>query len=305
MLVPPALILFVISGAPGGSPSAPKPVPRLQCVPLPYARAVLQRDGQELATYHFGRDLRRPFVFPVLGPSGRMLTRMGHPHDPESHSHHNSVWVAHTSVNGVSFWDDRGKGRILHQRVLDLQDGDTAASIITASAWTSDTGQVILHEIRRTAVEALPDGEWLLLIDLELDAGTASVTLGKTPFGMLGVRMARSIGVNDGGGTIRNSEGGVNEAQVLWKRARWVDYTGPVADGVVEGITLLDHSSNPNHPTYFHVRDDGWMGSSLTYDAGRTVALGKPLRLRYGLYVHRGAPARAALDAVWKEYSRK
>ena len=29
---------------------------------------------------------------------------MGHPHDPVGHSHHNSVWIAHESVNGESFW---------------------------------------------------------------------------------------------------------------------------------------------------------------------------------------------------------
>ena len=102
--------------------------------------------------------------------------------------------------------------------------------------------------------------------------------------------MAKTIGVNDGGGEIRNSEGGINETNVLWKRARWVDYSGPIKDRTIEGITLMDHPGNPNHPTFFHVRNDGWMGASLTHDAPRTVMRHKPLRLRYGFYVHRGFP---------------
>jgi hypothetical protein len=44
----------------------------------------------------------------------------------------------------------------------------------------------------------------LLAIDLQLEApGNTAVELGETPFGFIGVRMARTIGVNDGGGTIR------------------------------------------------------------------------------------------------------
>ena len=114
---------------------------------------------------------------------------------------------------------------------------------------------------------------------------------------------AKTIGVNDGGGEIRNSEGGINETNVLWKRARWVDYSGPIKDRTIEGITLMDHPGNPNHPTFFHVRNDGWMGASLTYDAPRTVMRHKPLRLRYGFYVHRGAPKPAALDEQWRAFA--
>src|SRR5437868_1999873 len=99
-----------------GTRTQVKPVPQLEVVPQPYEQISFQREGVEIARYHFGAGLRRPFVFPVVGPAGLSLTRMGHPHDPESHSHHNSVWISHNSVNGVSFWDDRGKGKIVHQR---------------------------------------------------------------------------------------------------------------------------------------------------------------------------------------------
>ena len=286
--------------------AGPKPVPRVQLVPQPYDQLSFQRDGAEIARYHFGGELRRPFVFPLVGPSGRSLTRTGHPRDPESHSHHNSVWVSHHSVNGVSFWDDRSKGKIVHRRVAKLEDeGNDVAAALTASEWVNEAdGKVLLKERRRTEVRLLDNNEWLLVIDLRLEPAGGPVTLGKTPFGMLGVRMAKTIGVHDGGGTIRNSEGGVNEKEVLWKRAKWVDYTGPVTNDAVEGVTLMDHPSNPNHPTYFHVRDDGWMGASLTYDADRVVEPGKGLSLRYGLYIHAGPPGKEQLDRRRDEFSK-
>src|SRR4030095_844411 len=111
----------------------------------------------------------------------------------------------------------------------------------------------------------LPKDEWLLIMDVQLDARNGPVTLGKTPFGLIGVRMAKTIGVNDGGGTIRNSEGAVNESEVFWKTARWVDYSGPITARASEGIVLMDHPDNPHHPAVYHVRNDGWMGASLTF----------------------------------------
>lgn len=281
----------------------PKPVPRMQVIPMPYGQASFQRDGVELTRYHFGPGLHRPFLFPVIGPAGASLTRMGHPHDPESHSHHNSVWISHNSVNDTDFWSDRGKGTVRHKRIVEFADSNECAYLVAENEWVTNEGKVLMLETRRITVLPLPDSEWLLIIDMEFKAQNQPVRLGKTPFGMIGVRMAKTIGVNDGGGTIRNSEGGVNEAEILWKQARWVDYSGAVTNDKIEGITLFDHPDNPSHPSYFHVRNDGWMGASLTYDSPREIQPDKPLHLCYGLYVHRGMKPRDALSATWAHFT--
>jgi hypothetical protein len=281
----------------------PKPVPSVQVLPIPEFQAAFERDGSLLGRYYFNPAFNRPFMYPVLGPAGRSLTRMGHPHDPESHSHHNSVWVAHNDVDGVSFWDDRGAGRIVHRRIDRYADGAESASVLSTSDWTRQDGTVLLVERRLTAVHVLPHDEWWLVIDLWLEPRSGAVTLGKTPFGMIGVRMAKTIGVHDGGGLIRNSAGGQNESGVFWQQARWVDYSGPVTLHASEGLTLMDHPDNPNHPSFFHVRDDGWMGASLTFDAPRVLEPGQPLQLRYGLYVHAGVPDIEHLDRQWQRFA--
>jgi len=223
------LCVSIATGSLAAEPDipGPKPVPRLQVVPQAYAQASFQRDGAEITRYHFGTGLNRPFLFPLVGPSGRGLTRMGHPHDPESHSHHNSVWMSHFDVNGVDFWGDRRLGVVRHKRIASYEDEGERSSITAENEWVDKDGKVLLNETRKVSVVLLEGKEWLLVIDSTLAATDRPVTLGKTPFGLLGVRMAKTIGVNDGGGRIRNSEGGVNEKEVLWKRARWVDYSGP------------------------------------------------------------------------------
>ena len=297
-------ILIAINTCSQNVSSAPKLVPRMQVIPMPYHQASFQRDGVEIARYHFGPSLHRPFIYPVTGPSGRSLTRMGHPHDPESHSHHNSVWISHNDIDGINFWSDGGKGKIRHIRIIKFEDGDQACSITTENQWLADQNNVLLLETRRVTAIPLDDSEWLIIIDMKFNANDKPVTLGKTPFGMIGVRMAKTIGVNDGGGTIRNSEGAVNEKDVFWKRAGWVDYSGPITRGKLEGVALFDHPDNPNFPSYFHVRNDGWMGASLTFDAPRMIQPDKLLHLRYGLYIHSDIKPPNAIEAKWKQFTK-
>jgi len=44
-----------------------------------------------------------------------------------------------------------------------------------------------LRERRRTAVEALTGGEWLLVAGIQLEPAAGEVRFGKTPFGPIGV----------------------------------------------------------------------------------------------------------------------
>ena len=215
--------------------------------------------------------------------------------------------------------------------MLRYEDSDDVAFAETENAWLDKEGKPVLHDRRRIGVKPLAGKEWLLLLDLQLEARVADVPLAETAFGMLGVRMAKTIGVLDGGGTIRNSEGGVDEVACFRKPARWMDYSGPIAksevgnrksevdapkrqptpsdfrlpasDLVIEGIALFDHPQNPNHPVPFHCRGDGWMGASLTFEKALTVKKGEPLRLRYALYVHAGMPEPAKIEEQWKAFA--
>src|SRR5918993_1393514 len=67
--------------------------PRCEVVPLPDHQASFRIDGAERLRWHFGPSYPRPFFYPLVGPSGTPLTRMGHPGDP-GHDHHRSVWFA-------------------------------------------------------------------------------------------------------------------------------------------------------------------------------------------------------------------
>lgn len=307
-----------------------KPVPDMQVLPLPYDQASFEHLGRELTRYHFGPDLRRPFWYPIVGPEGRSLTRIGKPDDPgrsiapkvqpkdptkpdnpAGHSHQTSVWISHKDVGGFDFWRDGGPiaGQIVHQTAregLEYGDSDGAASLLSRNVWKDPKGRTLMVDRRRATVTPYSDGSWRLTIDLQLEApkgGAGEVTLGKTPFGLIGARMAKTIGVNGGGGRILNSEGHRNESEAFRKPARWLDYSGPITRTRAAGITLMDHPQNPRHPTPFHVRNDGWMGISLTLNEPLTIKHGEPLRLRYALWVHADVPDAKKFDEQWQVFA--
>ena len=307
-----------------------KPVPDMQVLPLPYDQAAFEHLGRQLTRYHFGPELRRPFWYPITGPAGRSLTRMNmpgdpgrsmtqavqpsdpnKPEDPLGHSHQTSVWISHKDVGGIDFWRDGGPiaGQIVHQTCregLQYEDGPPAASLLTLNPWNDPQGKTLMIERRRATVAPGEAGSWWMTVDLEFEAPPgAPATLGKTAFGPIGVRMAKTIGVTDGGGRILNSAGHRNEAETFHKPARWVDYSGPITNEHTAGITLMDHPINPGHPAPFHVRDNGWMGVCLTLDGPLTITPEKPLRLRYGLWVHADVPDAQVLDRQWEAFARE
>jgi hypothetical protein len=280
--------------------------PRAMIVPQPDEQLSFQVDGRELLRYHYGPQTPKPYFYPVIGPSGQPVTRLTHPHDPVTHSHHLSLWIGHQDVGGSNFWEHRqSAARIVHDRIANFGDGEAATLTIHAKWLDAEKKPLLLDERIWTLAPRYGSGEFTLDLELKLTPVAGSITLGKTHFGMLAVRVAKMMGTEDGGGTITNSEGKVNEKELMPRRqARWCDYSGQVSPGEVNGISLFDHPKNPNHPTYFHVRGDGWMGASLTEAGAIEIRKEQPLVLRYRFWVHRGGCDPKAVDAEWDRWAK-
>ncbi|MBM3477510.1 MAG: hypothetical protein FJX75_29930 [Armatimonadetes bacterium] len=279
-------------------------LPVVQAVPMQSEAIAFCIQGAEVARYNAGWDMFRPYVFPVLGPDGRHVTRMGHPHDPITHRHHYSVWVAHADVNGVDFWSDAPTaGKQVHRNILALEDGATSAAAKVGIDWVGPDGKHLLAEERTYRLIDLPDMERLLDIHLRLSPVEGLVRFGATAFGLAAVRVAKTMCVADGGGQILNAEGALGEEAIFWKRAAWCDYSGPVAPGIWNGIAFFSHPSNADHPPEWHVRSDGWMGACLSREAERVVNAGEAIEMRYGLYVHRGTPNEADVRGAYARFA--
>ncbi len=284
-------------------------MPRCQVVPQPEHQVQFLLEGREKLRWHFGPQYPRPFFYPVVGPSGQVLTRMGHPGAP-SEDHHRSLWFAHFKVAGQNFWNDRTRCRIVQRQWLVYSDGHTWGGMAVALDWLDEAASPLMHQ-QVVAVlhphwshkELLHEGEWLLELQNTFRPGNSQkeLVLEKTNFGPLGLRVAKSLSEHFGSGKLTSSEGRVGERAIFGRRASWVDYSGPGDAGAVEGITCFDHPANPGHPCGWHVRSNGWLGPSLCMFGPVHIAAKEPLVVRYLLHVHREAvdPKRAAAVAAW------
>lgn len=295
----------------GGSACAQgsNPIPRCEIVPLAGHQVSLRIDGVETVVWHHGGAYERPFFFPFNGPSGSSLTRIGHP-GAENHDHHRSVWFAHQDIEGSDFWSNRSPARIRQKHWYRYVDGDNEATMAVRLGWYDGKVEVMDSDVV-ASLRPINDGQYTLELQLtcRVPRKRESVKLGKTNFGFLAVRVAKSISAYFGDGTISNSEGNVGEEQIFGKRARWIDYSGSVAVGrgasrtrTTEGITYFDHPDNPRYPSYWHVREDGWMGASFCMHEGLTIEPDRPLNLRYLLHAHTGGHDVVRAKAIAKRF---
>ncbi len=277
-----------------------------QIVPLPDYQVSLQIGGVERTRWHFGPLYPRPFFYPIVGPSGSSLTRMGHP-GAANHDHHRSVWFAHAKVLGIDFWSDRTDARIRQKQWLSYQDGDDEAVMAVLLGWyDGHDPQELLEQELVVAVRPGPHGETFLELQSTFVPKADSLEFSKTNFGFLAVRVAKEISEHFGGGRLTNSTGAVHESNIFGKQAQWMDYSGPVESGATEGITYFDHPNNPNHPAHWHVREDGWMGASFCMNGSAITNRKNPLQLRYLLHVHQGpVTAKRAEEALAGFASRR
>jgi hypothetical protein len=277
--------------------------PRVQAIPQ-IGRASLSIDGRERLGYEFGEGASRPFLYPLVGPAGACLTRMGHP-NPVGHEHHKSIWFGHQRVAGINFWEEKAGTdiRIRQRRVLAYQDGIDWGGLVAECDWWAH-GRSILRQLLTIVLEPARDGGFALDLQSRFEsADGVPVELGPTNFGFFGVRVAKTLSERFGGGTVIGAEGLQGESSLLGKPSRWVDYSGPIAPGKTEGICVMDHPSNPGHPVRWHVRGDGWLGPSFNRDSVYGVAKCHDLNLRYRLLVHAGRTDRDALDKAWNTFA--
>ena len=252
-------------------------------------------DKKHLLTYHYGSDIRKPYIYPLKTPFGVEVTECS----PRDHIHHKSLWVAHGDVNGNDLWSEKeDSGKILHEKFIKIEKGPVFTEICSKNIWVSSKGQPLLDEIRMIKIWRPYNDEYYIDFKVRLIANYEDVVLGDTKeAGTISLRVAPTMTVKSGYGRILNSWGGINEKETWGKRAEWCDYSG-IVNGIRLGITIFDHPDNPRFPTYWHVRDYGLMTANifgLTYfkktnkkRGDLILKKGESIDFYYRVYIHRG-----------------
>ena len=262
-----------------------------------------------------GGGARRPFLHPVIGPAGEVLTRnfpmvADVPGETTDHPHHKGIWVAHGEVNSVDNWSElEVTGSTVHRVCSTLVDGPVYGRIVAEGDWvTPDRNAVLLRETRDMTFYDLGEAR---AIDLHVSLSAAEdVLFGDTKeAAMVAVRVASTMD-EVRGGRVENADGAVGEAEVFGRRSPWCDYSGPVG-GRTLGIALFDHAGNFRHPTNWHARDYGLLGANpfgLSVYEGPDrngeylLPAGETLEFRHRVYVHYGNASEARIADRYRDY---
>ena len=273
-------------------------------------------DGKLFTRYVIGQS-NKPFLWPVIGPSGDEVTRAfpmekreGERHD---HPHHRSVWFGHQGTAGFDTWHEPASGRrtnlgsTVHREFVKLKGGDTAV-IVTRNDYVGDGKKLLADE--RTHEFRVENGHRIIDVTIKFTAEHGDCKLSDQKDSGFSVRVATSMDVDSKkGGRVINSNG-ITDKAAWGKRAEWVDYHGPV-NGKTVGVAILNHPSSFRHPTPWHVRTYGLFTANpfglrslgQGKDSSFTLKKDESITLRHRVIFHLGDEKAAKIAEAYKAYA--
>lgn len=295
-------------------------------------------DGQLFTKYVTG-DTRtnKPYFYPVLGPTGKAMTRHYPMKDVEGeaqdHPHHRSLWFGHQFVNDFDTWHEkatlveRAKGdeaklaelmKVLgatrHREVLEAAVVDGRARLKVASDYLDASGKTMASDRRTFTFSVATDGTRVIDADFVFTGVAEETVFDDAKDAGLSLRVAHAMALkSDQGGRIVLSTG--EEGDEAWgKRAAWCDFNGPVdhKGGEVLGIAVLNHPSSLRYPTPWHARSYGLLTANpfgLKSVAGAAEAApvvlkkGDTFTMRHRILLHVGDEKAAGIAAAWERYA--
>lgn len=272
-------------------------------------------DGKPFAAFHNGANVNKPYLAPLRSASGKIITR----HFPmeevagesRDHLHHTGLWFSFDDVNGVKLWENHPsytKGKIGKEvvRKVEFKDGNPG-KLAAVIDWVDPNGIPLLTENREMSF--YPDPK-LRIIDFQITlTADQDITFGDTKEGAFAIRLAEPF-TERKGMKMTDANGRHGMKEVWGKRSNWVDYVTDL-DGERLGVAMMDHPSNPRHPTYWHARDYGLFAlnpfGQNAFDDKQPesqwkLPKGQKLEFRWRVVIH---PGDSDLAALFKEYEAK
>jgi hypothetical protein len=279
-------------------------------------RVSIDIDGHPFTNLYMGQEARKPFLYPLTTASGQAVTRgfpvEPLPGDPTDHPHQKGLWVGSENLSGMDLWENDPSyhrprmGSIAFKDVLATESTGDSGSFTMLADWLSPEGDLLVTEKRKMTFYAKPSDCRIVDVDLNLRA-RREVTFEDHQDSVIGIRLGPAFAEKNGGRAI-SARGDEREAGVRGKQAEWVDWQTDL-HGEKVGVTLMDHPSNYNAPTRWHIRAMGLLVANTfgrkTYDpeapsAAKTLRPSEEIRLRYRLLIH---PQGTDVSKLYQEFA--
>jgi hypothetical protein len=297
-------------------------------------RVTVNIDG-ELFTEYLTQSGRKPALWPVIGPTGKPMTRAypireNVPGESNDHPHHRSLWFAFEGFNGVDLWhepdmDQRDRpldpGRTVQSEFVEARsDGDTA-TIVTRNVYLNTATDKLIGKDERTLQFGTDgDARWIDY-QIKIIASEGPLEIRDSKEGAFAIRVPHTMKVEAGKGGEIVASTGLTDEDAWGQPAEWIDYHGPV-DGETLGIAILTHPSSYHPVPRWHVRTYGLFavnpfGEAVYTPAGArvepggwenrpivaTIPEGDSLTLRYRVLFHPGDEKQGKIAEAFADYA--
>ena len=280
--------------------------------------AVVKIDGQ-LFTEYLVRSGSKPILWPIIGPTGKPMTRdyplLDHPGEKNDHPHQRSLWFTHGEVNGIDFWDEDGQ-QGGHDRstskFLEVAGGKPAV-IATRNAWLAPDGKKVCEDQRTLRFDTDGDARW---IDFDI---TIKATDGAGDFRRHEGRHVRRARGRD---HQRRRQSGRQDRQQpaagrrgrLGAGAAWVDYHGPSTarpwaspSSIIPAVFVSPRTGTcgPTAVCGQSVRVARFCGRRKPASGAYTLSPGESVTFRYRVLLHRGDEKEGKVAEAFVAYAKE
>lgn len=265
-------------------------------------------DGEmNVLTYRFGNQLkegvdpeqtRSCYIHPLFSLEGELLTD----DFPADHLHHHGLFwtwpVIRTRGQETQTWHPANL-RQYFQRWLKREVHESGATLSVENAWKLDGQEVVAREV--VTLDVSPTDALGRTIDLELSLeaiggplelrGTSDQNKGYGGLTLRGAPVFKGMPIRTDRGEYSGEPNNVT--------LRWADLSTEKA-----GVAIFVSLDHPGFPTTWVLRTSyaGLLNVSWPGLKSALLPPGKPITLRYRLYIHRGNITAAHIQQVYQQY---
>jgi hypothetical protein len=293
-----------------------KPVFRDRVILTDMGKELLVSQNQtELGRYQY-RDVWKPFFSPLYGAHGNVVRDI-----EREHPHQHGLYISYGGEDclGVNIWSEEASlrpplgpsGKMAHQSFERIEYGWVYGQFVQRLAYLKPDGYSFARELRTVRIYAPTSTtrivDWTLRLEDPADTGRRRVALAcrvansmrvrdlaqKSDDGMMGV-------LRENGGKIENSAGGIGELASRGGQFAWLDFSGPVENGI-DGIALFGHPDNPGGAGEYSCREYGVFTVGQSYPT-EGFARGGAATFRYRAFIHSGDATEGGVAAAYEDY---
>lgn len=275
-------------------------------------RPVFRYNAAPVSSPNYGPiQIRDAYIHPAYSPSGALITG----DFSSSHPHHRGFFLAYEKTKtgdlAPDFWNiHQGTGKISSEGFDKPVVGPVTARFKTRHRWEAKdkaTGKstVVLRETWDVEAYDIPNAAYWLF-DITSTQQAVDRPLELLPYRYGGMAYRGPEPFVKGKLDVLTSEG-LHRRDGDQKHARWVDLTGPVADGseTYAGAMIADHPANPHYPTVarIHPTTLPFFCFVPAHDKPLTIAADKPTVFRYRVLIHDGHPDKDLDERVARDFA--